>query len=77
MRVEAMRRFRDLQAGCARKQGEVFETSEKRLEELNGTRFGQLVKPLARPETNPVESIAAAKGVEFPEQGMRSEEWHH
>lgn len=44
MTAECVREFRDLEAGTLRKVGERFEVTPERLEKINGTRYGQLVR---------------------------------
>lgn len=43
MLVRCNKRFRDLKAGTLREEGSVFEVDDKRLDELNSTRYGTLV----------------------------------
>jgi hypothetical protein len=44
MLVEAITRFRDLEANEYREAGERFEVSNERYEAINGTRYGRLVE---------------------------------
>lgn len=44
MLVEAITRFRDLEANAYRDVGERFEVSSERYEAINGTRYGRLVE---------------------------------
>ena len=52
MKAMAIIPFDDLVEGVSREPGDVFEVDEARFAEINGTEFGQLVKP-AEPETKP------------------------
>lgn len=55
MKVRALILFNDLQSKKLRKAGEVFEASEKRVEQLNSTRYGALVEVIeeVKKETEP------------------------
>lgn len=44
MKVKAIREFDDLKAKCRRPKGVVFECTEARFNEINGTDFGKLVE---------------------------------
>lgn len=44
MKCVCLKTFRDLQSNRLVHGGEVFEASAKRLEEINGTRYGELAK---------------------------------
>lgn len=49
MRVKCIRKFRDTVAGTYRDEGDEFEVSPERLEEINSTRYGQLAKQVEVP----------------------------
>lgn len=44
MRVAAIRRFRDIGADRLREEGEEFDVTPRRFEEINSTKYGVLVK---------------------------------
>lgn len=44
MRVEALTRFLDLEAGAYREAGDRFEVTPERYRALNGTKYGRLVR---------------------------------
>lgn len=50
MKARAVRLFSDIEAGCDRKPGDVFECSEERFAALNSTRYGVLVEKAAAPK---------------------------
>lgn len=69
MRVESMIRFKDLEAKRIREAGEVFEVSEERLAKLNGTRYGEIVRPVEDAphedtQDTPREAVELAETVE-------------
>jgi hypothetical protein len=45
MLVLALKTFRDLKERKLREAGDVFEVTEERYKEINGSRYGQLVGP--------------------------------
>lgn len=47
MRVKALKRFKDLDAGLFRDEGEEFNVTPKRFEAINGTKYGALVEQVA------------------------------
>ena len=47
MKAVAKTRFRDLEAGVTRDAGEEFECTEKRLAEINSTKWGVLAEAKA------------------------------
>jgi ATP phosphoribosyltransferase regulatory subunit HisZ len=44
MKVRALTIFNDLQSNKLRYAGEIFEASEKRVEQINSTQYGALVE---------------------------------
>ncbi len=50
MRVVALRKFKDLEAGVVRQEGAVFEVTGDRYTEINSTMHGALVEPIEEPE---------------------------
>ena len=44
MTAECVRAFTDLRANVKREAGEQFETTAERFRELNGSKYGQLVR---------------------------------
>ena len=50
MNVIAITEFRDIKAKKIRKSGDNFSTTPERVEELNSTRYGQLVKIISDAE---------------------------
>ena len=64
MLVEATCKFKDLDCGVMREEGDRFEVSPARLAVINGTRFGQLARevPEAPPEaTGGTSEVSTAK----------------
>lgn len=53
MNVLALTEFRDIKAKKIRKSGDTFSTTPERVEELNSTRYGELVKVIADTEKPP------------------------
>lgn len=50
MNVLALTEFRDIKAKKIRKSGDTFSATPERVEELNSTRYGKLVKVIADTE---------------------------
>lgn len=48
MKVQALRTFKDLKGYKVRTQGEEFDITKKRFEEINSTSFGVLVKEIKK-----------------------------
>lgn len=46
MKVKAVKKFRDLKEKKVRQEGEIFEVTKKRFEEINSTSFGVLVEEI-------------------------------
>jgi len=44
MRAECIKGFRDLKEGVLRKEGDTFDVTAERFEELNASKYGQLVR---------------------------------
>lgn len=44
MVIKCVRRFRDLEAGTFRKEGDTFEVTEERYQAINTAGYGQLVE---------------------------------
>ena len=60
MLVACNRRFRDLEARAFREEGDEFEVTEARYEEINGAGYGQLVRIVQKPveaDERPSESL--------------------
>lgn len=47
MRAVCVRTYLDLKTGKLRNEGEEFETTPERLQEINGTKYGQLAVEVA------------------------------
>lgn len=50
MRVEVVRKFYDLEKKVDREVGEKFAVTKERFEQLNSTKYGELVRDLAKAE---------------------------
>ncbi len=81
MKVEVLKRFRDVQAGMHREKGEVFETTAERFASLNSTKYGQLVRAISEPVETPegpltvprIKEMLKARGVEFRSDARKNE----
>lgn len=49
MKAECIKRFLDISADTMREVGEQFEVTAERFNEINSTRYGQLVKKVQAP----------------------------
>ena len=50
MKARVLRDFNDLKEGVVRRKGEVFECSEERFEQINGSRHGILAEKVRKPK---------------------------
>lgn len=52
MKVKVLRTFNDLKGKVIRKQGEIFEVTKKRYEEINSTSHGDLIEEIKEIDKN-------------------------
>lgn len=50
MKCKVIREFNDAQDGVLRKEGEVFEATAARINEINSAGYGELVEKIAAPK---------------------------
>lgn len=62
MKAKALKPFIDKKEGVTRKMGDTFILSKERLEEINSTKFGALVKAVAEETAKPKTRRKPKKG---------------
>ena len=67
MKVKALQEFKDLQVNCFRREGESFEVTKERADELSATPYGSLIEILEEDPKEKAKQEADSKEKE-PEQ---------
>ena len=81
MKIQATRKFIDIKEGVTRKKGDIFDVTEERFEEINGTKYGILATNLEEVEEVNFEEMTVAQikelldkqGIEFNSKAKKDE----
>ena len=73
MKVRALKPFKDRAGGCRRREDDVFDVTEARFREINGSKYGKLVEALEQPKPDlasvkmpELRKMAAERGIKVP-----------